>query len=115
VADYTTIDYGYDQYVADVEAGRLDIQPPAGVYERRVLAIPVARCDGGATGQSTLPVVGFGCYYLLQKVKQKGNEAEIFGQFIEGCRVGGTPGPNPGAGPGPYIIQLYKDPDSEDS
>ena len=27
----------------------------------------------------------------------------------------GTPGPTPGAGPGPHIIQLYKDPDTFDS
>ena len=115
VASDATIDYGWEQYSTDIMNNNLELAPPLGVYERRVLAIPVARCDGASSGQSTLEVVGFGCYFLLQKVAQKGNEAEIFGQFIEGCSAGGAPGPNPGGGPAPYIIQLYKDPDSQDS
>lgn len=115
VATDATIDYGWEQYSTDIMNNNLELIPPVGAYERRVLAIPVARCDGGASGQSTLEVVGFGCYFLLQKVAQKGNEAEIFGQFIEGCAAGGAPGPSPGDGPAPYIIQLYKDPDSLDS
>ena len=110
-----TIDYGWDQYAANVTNNYLDYPPPVGVYERRVMALPIARCDGASSGQSTLEVVGFGCYFMLQQVKQKGNEAEIFGQFLEGCTAGGTPGPQPASGPTPYIIQLYKDPDSQDS
>ncbi len=113
--DNQTIDYGWDQYAADITNNFLDYAPPVGVYERRVLALPIARCDGASSGQSTLEVIGFGCYFMLQQVQQKGNEAEIFGQFLKGCIAGGAPGPNPVAGPGPYIIQLYKDPDSQDS
>ena len=44
-----------------------------------------------------------------------GTDKRIFGQFVEGCLAGGVPGINPGAGTGPYVIQLYKDPDSIDS
>ena len=113
--DNVSIDYGWDQYADDVANGYLDYPPPVGVYERRVMALPIARCDGAASGQSTLEVVGFGCYFMLQQVTQKGNEAEIFGQFLEGCTSGGAPGPQPASGPTPYIIQLYKDPDSQDS
>ena len=113
--DSQTINYGWDQYADDVANNYLDYPPPVGVYERRVMALPVARCDGATSGQATLDVIGFGCYFMLQKVKQKGNEAEIFGQFLKGCAAGGAPGPDPTAGPGPYIIQLYKDPDSQDS
>lgn len=113
--DNQTIDYGWDQYAADVKNNFLDYSPPVGVYERRVMALPIARCDGASSGQSTLEVIGFGCYFMLQQVTQKGNEAEIFGQFLEGCTAGGTPGPQPASGPTPYIIQLYKDPDSQDS
>ncbi len=113
--DNQTIDYGWDQYAANVTNNYLDYPPPVGVYERRVMALPIARCDGASSGQSTLEVIGFGCYFMLQQVKQKGNEAEIFGQFLEGCTAGGTPGPQPASGPTPYIIQLYKDPDSQDS
>ncbi len=114
-ADYQTIDYAWDQYVQDVTNNFLDYPPPVGVYERRVMALPIARCDGGSSGQATLEVVGFGCYYMLQEVNQQGNEAHIFGQFLAGCRAGGAPGPSPVSGPAPYIIQLYKDPDSRES
>ena len=113
--DNQTIDYGWDQYAEDIANNYLDYPPPVGVYERRVMALPVARCDGATSGQATLDVIGFGCYFMLQQVKQKGNEAEIYGQFLKGCAAGGAPGPDPVSGPGPYIIQLYKDPDSQDS
>jgi hypothetical protein len=107
--------YSYDDYVTNIENDQLTYDPPFGVYGRRVLALPVARCDGTSTGQSTLDVVGFGCYFLIQQVVQKGTEANIFGQFIEGCKAGGSAGMNPGAGPEPYLIQLYKDANSVDS
>jgi hypothetical protein len=110
-----TIDYGFEQYEFDVNNGMLDYPPPVGAYNRRVLALPMASCTADASGQVTLDVVGFGCYFLLQQVQQKGNEAQIFGQFIEGCNAGGLPGPAPVAGPAPYRIQLYKDTDSADS
>jgi hypothetical protein len=93
----------------------LDNPPPDGAFNRRLLALPIAECTADAGGQTTLDVVGFGCYFLLQQAVQKGNEAQIFGQFIESCNAGGVPGPDPVAGPGPYRIQLYKDPDSGDS
>lgn len=113
--DDTTIDYGWDQYDFDVSHDILTYPPPTGVYGRRVLALPIARCDGASTGQSTLEVVGFGCYFMLQQVIQQGTEAQIFGQFIQGCTAGGIPGPDPVSGPDPYVIQLYKDPGSADS
>ena len=87
---------------------------PGGVEWRRILAMPVADCSGDETGQSTLVVEGFACYFMLQKIGG-GVDKNIFGQFVEDCLAGGAPGPNPGAGPGPYIIQLYRDPDSGDS
>ena len=64
-------------------------------------------------------MLGFGCYFLLQETVQTGgpggNEAHVYGQFIRSCNAGGLSGPAPGDGPGLYIIQLYKDPDSPDS
>lgn len=113
--DPATLDFGYEQYVTEVANGNLDYPPPAGVYDRRVLAIPIASCSADASGSVSLDVVGFGCFFLLQQVQQKGNEAEIYGQFIEGCNADGMPGPEPESGPSPYRIQLYKDPDSIDS
>ena len=110
-----SLDYGWEQYSEDVSNGLLTYDPPIGVYERRVLALPIARCEGDDSGQSTLEVVGFGCYFMLQQVVQKGTEAQIFGQFISGCSLNGAAGPSPVSGPDPYVIQLYKDPDSGDS
>lgn len=113
--NYETIDFGYEQYEFEVSNGFYDFAPPTGVFNRRVLALPIASCSTDDSGQATLDVVGFGCYFLLQTVQQKGNDAQIFGQFIDGCNAGGFSGPDPGAGPEPYRIQLYKDPDSIDS
>jgi hypothetical protein len=85
-----------------------------GVKFRRVLALPVANCTGDQTGQSTLDVIGFACYFMLQPIGG-GTDKNIFGQFVKGCLAGGVSGINPGDGTGPYVIQLYKDPDSTDS
>jgi hypothetical protein len=87
---------------------------PAGSEWRRILALPVADCSGDETGQSTIDVIGFACYYMLQPIGG-GTDKNIFGQFVDGCLAGGAAGPNPGAGLGPYLIQLYKDPDSDNS
>ena len=115
VVDSDTIDYNYAQYEFDLGIGSLDYPPPVGAFDRRVLALPIAECTTDDSGQSTLDVVGFGCYFLLQEVQQQGTEAQIFGQFLEGCNAGGLPGPAPVDSPAPYRIQLYKDTDSSDS
>ena len=78
------------------------------------MAMPVADCSGDDTGQSTLEVIGFACYFMLQPIGG-GVDKNIFGQFVNGCLASGAAGPTPGSGPGPYLIQLYKDPDSGDS
>jgi Flp pilus assembly protein TadG len=108
------IDYQYSDYIDDSQNGPHQNPPPAGAYARRVMAMPVADCNGDQTGQSTLAVDGFACFFMLQPILG-GPDKEIFGQFVTDCVAGGTPGPNPGSGPGPYVIQLYKDPDSDDS
>ncbi|MEX2124732.1 MAG: Tad domain-containing protein [Woeseia sp.] len=108
------IDYQYSDYINDSQNGPHQNPPPAGAYARRVMAMPVADCNGDQSGQSTLAVDGFACFFMLQPILG-GPDKEIFGQFVTDCVAGGTPGPNPGSGPGPYVIQLYKDPDSNDS
>ncbi len=82
-----------------------------------MLTIPMGDCmaDPACTGTCDIPLLGFGCFFLLQKAKIKGNEAEVYGQFVDGCGAYGAPGPDPGSGPGPYIIQLYEDVGSLDS
>lgn len=110
--------YDYDDYVYRTGIPGMHDYPtggsPGGVEWRRMLAMPVADCTGDQTGQSTLDIVGFACYYMLQSIGG-GVDKNIYGQFVDECLAGGAPGPNPGAGPGPYLIQLYKDPDSGES
>ena len=116
VATDSTITYDWNDYLLDLAVpAEYDYSEPTGVHGRRVLAIPIADCSGTNSGQSELPVLGFGCFFMLQQVAQKGNEANIYGQFIEGCSASGVAGPDPVSGPEPYLIQLYKDPFSEDS
>lgn len=108
------INYSYNMYVSASQNGPHQNPPPTGAYGRRVIALPVTNCTGDETGQSTLDVYGFACFFLLQPILGGPNK-EIFGQFVEDCVSGGTPGPDPNDAEGPYIIQLYKDPDSDDS
>jgi Flp pilus assembly protein TadG len=112
------LNYNYDDYAAQVEAENYDYQPsPAGVgtFQRREAAIAIGDCDGTTNGQGEVPLLGFGCFFLLQSAEQRGNESYIYGQFLESCRSGGMPGPDPTTVPGPYVIQLYRDYDSTDS
>lgn len=102
---------------------------------RRVIQVPVGDCSAKSKkgGHLTMPLVGVACAFLLQPMPGKGPDCKkpkppqggnqsgqrsiIFAEIIEECSSGaaGYGGDTPGAGPGPYIIQLYKDPDSIDS
>lgn len=111
--------YDYAAYSADVAGGAYDYTPiesgGTGAYGRRTLAVPVGDCTETTNGQGEVPLLGFLCYHLIQKAQQKGNESQVYGEFIDtGCPINGRPGPTPGTGPGPYIIQLYDD-EAEDS
>lgn len=80
----------------------------SGEAERRVLNVVIGNCAAVAGGGATsVPVLGFGCFYLLQKVDQ-GGEKEVFGQFMKECQGSGYAGPTPADDAGPNIIQLYK-------
>lgn len=112
--------YNYQDYEADVaNPSTYDYQPiqdgGTGAYGRRTLAVPVGNCTGTTEGQGSVPLLGFACFFLLQPAQQKGNDSYVYGQFVQGCEVNGTPGPSPVAGNGPHIIQLYRNPESTDS
>ncbi len=103
--------YDYNDWAADsaaCAAGSGGNCQSGGVLERRVLKIVVGQCSGTDGGQTSVPVLGFACFFLLQPAQQKGNEAQIFGQFVEECYADGYPGPTPVDDAGPNIIQLYK-------
>ena len=115
VVDEASLSFGFEEYSDAVSAGNLDYSFPTGRYDRRIVSIPIGDCSTTTNGQGTVPLLGFGCYFLLQEAEQKGNESYVYGQFVEACNAGGVPGPAPGSAPGLYIIQLYKDPDGTDA
>ena len=79
-----------------------------GVFERRMLKIVVGNCNGKQGGSTSIPVLGFGCYFVVQPVDGGGSDAVIFGQFVKECEGDNVPGPTPSSDSGPQIIQLYK-------
>jgi Flp pilus assembly protein TadG len=108
--------YNYEDYQKAIRIEDYDVHPDlGGRYLRRELALPIGDCTNTTNGSGPVPVLGFGCYFLLQKVDHNGNTSEVYGQFIRDCNAGGLSGPAPGDGPGLYIIQLYKDPDSSEA
>ena len=113
-ADTNNSYYNHEDYVADVDNVSLPL--PSGVaFNRREVAVPIGDCSIATSGQGELPLLGFGCFFLLQEAQQQGNESHIYGEFIEDCRSGGMAGPAPTTIPGPHIIQLYRDFQSIDS
>lgn len=107
--------YSYADYAADYRAGTSTYTHAAtGRASRRVVTVPIIDCSvpGHGTSQN-LPVKGFGSFFLLQPVEQKGNEGYIFGEYLGEGPASGTPGPT--GGYGVYKIVLHNDPDSPDS
>jgi hypothetical protein len=110
------LDFNFDDYQADVTAcSAANSCEPHGLPERRILPLPIGNCNGTASGQGNVPLLGFACFFLLQETIQQGNQAKVYGQFVEDCKVKGYPGPDPNNGPGPYVIQLYEDESTPDS
>jgi Flp pilus assembly protein TadG len=79
-----------------------------GVFERRMLKIVVGDCTGKQGGTTSVPVLGFGCYFVVQPMNNGGTESQIFGQFVKECEGDNVAGPSPSTDSGPQIIQLYK-------
>jgi Flp pilus assembly protein TadG len=108
--------FNYNTYVSELPTSSFyNYPPPTGAFNRRVVSVPIGDCSGTSGGSTTVPVLGFACYFLLQEPTHQGNNDYVLGQFIGLCNTNGTPGPAPSAGPSPYIIQLYHDPSSGDS
>ena len=109
------LDYSFADYEDDVSAPNLTHPEPVGAYDRRTMPVMVADCTAGYEGKSNLPLLGFACFFLLQKSIQKGLESEIIGEFAKECSTPGFSGPDPTIVPGPHVIQLYKDSDGNDA
>ncbi|MEO7775786.1 MAG: pilus assembly protein TadG-related protein [Steroidobacteraceae bacterium] len=119
VTQASQINYNYTTYSNEVAAANYT-NPPApggnGVFQRRELALPIADCSGKLNGQSTVPILGFACFFLLQKAQGQGNDSFVYGQVIQSCAGSGHPSPNaPQNSMGPHVIQLYRDAASPDS
>ena len=103
--------YDYNDWVQDAAncvAGGGGSCQNGGAFERRIIKIVIGDCSGKNDGTSSIPVLGFGCYFVLQPASQQGNSAQIFGQFQSVCEGDNVPGPTPTTTTGPQIIQLYK-------
>jgi hypothetical protein len=92
-------------YQPRLQSGNYDVAPPAGVADRRILAVPIGDCTTAGTGKSNVNVQGLACVFMLQDVDQ--SDSNVFGEVLSKCQVNGNPGPTPNSGPGPFIIQLY--------
>ncbi|MEA5298529.1 pilus assembly protein TadG-related protein [Vibrio parahaemolyticus] len=118
---YQSSNFYYADYVSAIESCSSGGTCNSNYYDadgssgRRILRVPIINCDSTTSGKQTVQVLGLGCFFLLQEVKQKGNESEIYGQFLEDCVINnGSTGTDP-SDKGLYKIQLYKDPLSEAS
>jgi Flp pilus assembly protein TadG len=117
VGSINEVSFTYDDYKARLASGPFDFAN--GKPQRRVVAVPFVNCSGPHEGQSTLPVVGLGCFFLLQPAVHKGNDNYVYAEYIGDCGADGSPGPapnpNPVSGTGIYKIVLHNDPLSPDS
>lgn len=116
VNNVSQLSYSYNDYQSNMQSGTYT-NPSNGKPRRRVIAVPISNCSTMVNGHGTLPVVGYGCFFLLQKAQQSGTQNYIYGEYIGKCNVSGSPGPVAGSagGPGVYKIVLHNDPASPDS
>ncbi len=116
VRNAADLDFNLADYQARVTAMNYDVAPGiGGEFDRRSMPVIMGDCSTSGSGATTVDVLGFGCFFLLQEAKQRGNEAEIFGEFANECQIPGYSGPAPTIIPGPYVIQLYNDTLNRDS
>lgn len=116
VNDANDLDFNFNDYEADVAAMNYDVPPAAGgEFDRRAMPVIMGDCSTAGSGATTVDILGFGCFFLLQEAKQKGNENEIYGEFVQKCSIPGFSGPAPTTIPGPFVIQLYNDTLNRDS
>ncbi len=115
VTSISQLSFSYDDYQAAVASQ--SYTHPNGRPERRLLIVPISNCSTMVNGHGTLPVVDYGCFFLLQRAEQSGSENYIYGEYIGRCSASGAPGPAPGTagGTGVYKIVLHNDPASADS
>jgi hypothetical protein len=103
----TTPLYDYNDWVKDVGLCPNGCES-TGAFERRMLKTVIGDCSGKNGGSSSVPILGYGCFFMVRPADHSGQEAQIFGQFVKECEGDGYAGPKPVKDVGPNIIQLYK-------
>lgn len=78
------------------------------------MAAPIGDCSAASGGGTvTVPIIGFGCFFLTEPTEQSGQSSWVKGHLIENCEVSGSQGENPETLDGDYLtykIILYNDP-----
>jgi len=113
------LDFSYETYTDQLtdEASWL----AGGEVDRRMLPIIMGDCSNPSGGSHDVPVIGFGCFFLLQDTTQgaggggEKQEMEIFGEFVKDCGIEGSSANTEIDVPGPHKIVLYNDTMSKDS
>jgi len=67
---------------------------------RRVMAVPIGNCgaDIVGSGQTDVPLLGIGCFYMSEPTENNGQDNWIKGHLVRDCQTGGRPSVNPDAG-----------------
>lgn len=84
----------YSSYETALKARQYTNAPPRGQFNRRILSMPVGDCSGSSQGSSSIPIIGFACFFLLQEPIYRGNTLWLMGQFVWHCNADGTPASN---------------------
>jgi hypothetical protein len=82
--------FDYNAYEADLNKQQYTNPPPTGQFNRRVLSVPVGNCSASSGGSSSIPIIGFACFFLLQQPTYQGNSLWIVGQYLGNCNAEGA-------------------------
>lgn len=78
--------FDYKSYVAALKAQHYTNAPPNGKFNRRVLSVLVGNCSASSGGSSSIPIIGFACFFMLEPPVHAGNSLWILGQYVGNCK-----------------------------
>lgn len=78
--------FDYRSYEAALKARHYTNPPPTGQLNRRILSVPVGQCSRSSDSSSSIPIIGFACFFLLQEPTHSGNSLWIMGQYVGYCK-----------------------------
>jgi hypothetical protein len=109
--------FWYDDYLDELRPQDGPPYPNGGVPGRRIVAVPIIKCQCPFNGRTKVKVLGYGCFFLTRPADHTGKQI-VYGQSIGRCEADGSVAQSPsatGSGFNLYKIVLYKDPTSPDS